>query len=52
MITKSEMNYQLTPISPVLIYSSVHLMVLTLLLIVTFNTCSMFFSVCILTALR
>jgi len=36
------MNYQLTPISPVLIYSSAHLTVLTLLLIVTFNTRSMF----------
>jgi len=36
------MNYQLTLISLVLIYSSAHLMVLTLLLIVTFNTCSMF----------
>jgi len=37
------MNYRyqlLTPTSPVLIHSSAHLMVLTLLLNVTFNTCS------------
>jgi len=34
------MNYQLTPISPVLIHPSAHLTLLTLLLIVTFNTCS------------